>query len=75
VCRKHRLHLIRAFKDRYDMTPHAYLIDRRIEYSRSQLKLGRATAHVAVEAGFSDQAHLQRTFRKFVAATPGQYRG
>jgi AraC-like DNA-binding protein len=68
-------YLIRAFKDRYGMTPHAYLIDRRIEYSRSQLKLGRATAHVAVEAGFSDQAHLQRTFRKLVAATPGQYRG
>ena len=25
--------------------------------------------------GFADQAHLQRAFRKFVAATPGQYKG
>jgi AraC-like DNA-binding protein len=68
-------YLIRSFKDRYGMTPHAYLINRRIEYSRAQLRRGRAIADVAVEAGFSDQAHLQRAFRQFVAATPGQYRG
>jgi AraC-like DNA-binding protein len=67
-------YLIRAFKDRYGMTPHAYLVNCRIEYSRSQLKRGRAIAEVAAEAGFADQAHLQRAFRKFVAATPGQYR-
>ena len=68
-------YLIRAFKERYGMTPHAYLVNCRIEYSRSQLKRGRAIAEVAVEAGFADQAHLQRAFRKFVAATPGQYKG
>lgn len=67
-------YLIRAFKDRYGMTPHAYLVNCRIEYSRAQLKRGRAIAEVAAEAGFADQAHLQRAFRKFVAATPGQYR-
>jgi AraC-like DNA-binding protein len=68
-------YLIRSFKDRYGMTPHAYLINRRIEYSRAQLRRGRAIADVAVEAGFSDQAHLQRAFRQLVGATPGQYRG
>lgn len=68
-------YLIRSFKDRYGMTPHAYLINCRIEYSRSELRRGRAIADVAIEAGFSDQAHLQRTFRQFVAATPRQYRG
>jgi AraC-like DNA-binding protein len=57
------------------MTPHAYLINRRIEYSRAQLKRGRSIADVALDAGFSDQAHLQRAFRQFVAAPPGQYRG
>lgn len=67
-------YLIPSFKDLYGMTPHAYLINRRIEYWRSQLKRGRPIADVALEAGFSDQAHLQRTFRQFVAATPGQYR-
>ncbi|OLL33672.1 AraC family transcriptional regulator [Burkholderia sp. SRS-W-2-2016] len=67
-------HLIRAFKQRYGMTPHAYLINRRIQYSRAQLRRGRLIADVALDAGFADQAHLQRTFKRLVAATPGQYR-
>ncbi|RDK03979.1 AraC family transcriptional regulator [Paraburkholderia lacunae] len=67
-------HLIRAFKQRYGMTPHAYLINRRIQYSRAQLRRGRLIAEVALDAGFADQAHLQRTFKRLVAATPGQYR-
>ena len=68
-------YLIRSFQSHYGMTPHAYLINRRIEYSRAQLRRGRSIADVAHDAGFSDQAHLQRAFRQFVAATPGQYRG
>ncbi|KAH0445186.1 hypothetical protein KCU90_g559, partial [Aureobasidium melanogenum] len=67
-------HLIRAFKQRYGMTPHAYLINRRIQYSRAQLRRGYPIADVALDAGFADQAHLQRTFKRLVAATPGQYR-
>lgn len=67
-------HLIRAFRRRYGMTPHAYLVNRRIQYSRAQLRRGRVIADVALDAGFADQAHLQRTFKRLVAATPGQYR-
>lgn len=68
-------YLIRAFKERYGMTPHAYLINRRVQYCRAQLRRGRAIAAVALEAGFADQAHLQRSFKQLLAATPGQYRG
>jgi len=67
-------YLIRAFKDKYGLTPHAYLTNCRIEFSRLQLRRGRPIAEVALAAGFSDQAHLQRSFKKLVAATPGQYR-
>ena len=67
-------YLIRAFKAEYGMTPHAYLLNCRIEFSRERLRKGVPIAAVAVEAGFADQAHLQRTFKRMVAATPGQYR-
>ena len=67
-------YLIRAFKDEYGLTPHAYLTNCRVEFSRSQLRRGRPIAEVAFAAGFSDQAHMQRSFKKLVAATPGQYR-
>ncbi len=67
-------HLIRAFKEVHGLTPHAYQLNCRIEFCRSQLRAGHPIADVALGAGFSDQAHFQRSFKKFVAATPGQYR-
>jgi AraC-like DNA-binding protein len=66
-------HLIRAFKATHGLTPHAYQLNCRIEFCRSQLRAGRPLAEVALAAGFSDQAHFQRSFKRFVAATPGQY--
>ncbi len=68
-------YLIRAFKKRYGMTPHAYLLNRRIQLARNLLKRGSAIADVALDVGFSDQAHFQRVFKQYLAATPGQYRG
>lgn len=68
-------YLIRTFKHHYGMTPHAFLINRRILFARDQLRNGKLIADVALEAGFSDQAHFQRAFKQHLAATPGQYRG
>ncbi|RKH04834.1 AraC family transcriptional regulator [Corallococcus sp. CA053C] len=68
-------YLIRAFKKRYGMTPHAYLVNRRVQFARARLKRGHGIAEVAHEAGFADQAHLQRAFKQLLATTPGQYRG
>lgn len=66
-------YLIRAFNKRYGMTPHAYLVNRRLQYGQAQLRRGRPIVDVALEAGFADQAHFQRAFKRFLAATPGQY--
>jgi AraC-like DNA-binding protein len=68
-------YLIRAFKQQYGMTPHAFLVDQRVQFARARLRQGQAIAEVALEAGFADQAHFQRAFKQHLAATPGQYRG
>ncbi|MDB5993899.1 MAG: AraC family transcriptional regulator [Pseudomonas sp.] len=68
-------YLIRAFKQHYGMTPHAFLVNRRIQFAREQLRNGKLIADVALAAGFADQAHFQRAFKHHLAATPGQYRG
>lgn len=67
-------HLIRAFKQHFGLTPHAYLINRRIQLGQRELKSGTPIAEAALNAGFSDQPHFQRTFKRLVAATPNQYR-
>ncbi|QXE10400.1 MULTISPECIES: AraC family transcriptional regulator [Pseudomonas] len=68
-------YLIRAFKQHYGMTPHAFLVNQRIQFARERLRSGQLIADVALDAGFADQAHFQRAFKQHLAATPGQYRG
>lgn len=66
--------LIRSFKRRYGFTPHAFVLDRRLQRARAHLRSGASIAEAAQWAGFADQAHLQRTFKRHLAATPGHYR-
>ncbi len=68
-------YLVRAFKRHFNMTPHAYRLNRRVQIAQRALKQGETIAAVAYETGFSDQAHFQRAFKQRVAATPAQYRG
>ena len=67
-------YLVRAFKRHFNMTPHAYRLNRRIQLGQQALKQGQAIADIAQTIGFNDQAHFQRVFKKRVAATPDQYR-
>lgn len=47
----------------------------RFEYARRKLADPELTlAEVAVDAGFADQSHLTRTFKRFSGMTPSRYR-
>ena len=70
----HPTHLVRAFTRRYGLPPHRYLTGRRIEAARNLLLSGAAPAETAVRAGFYDQAHLSRHFRKYLGVSPSRYR-
>ncbi|MFB9868244.1 helix-turn-helix domain-containing protein [Vreelandella sulfidaeris] len=67
-------YLIRAFKLHFGLTPHAYLVNQRIQIGQKALKQGQPIVEAALVAGFNDQPHFQRTFKRLVAATPNQYR-
>ena len=66
-------HLVRSFTRRYGLSPHAYVIGRRIDTARRLLLRGDAPADVATAAGFCDQAHLTRHFKKHTSTTPASY--
>ena len=67
-------YLVRSFKAHYGMTPHAWLLNQRIQRSRAALRRGRPIAEVAHELGFADQSHMTRAVRWLTAASPGQWR-
>ncbi len=69
-----RYQLIRAFRAATGLTPHAYLLNARVNQGRQMLGQGLALADVAYHLGFADQAHFQRVFKAHVGITPGQYR-
>ncbi|MDD2135029.1 helix-turn-helix transcriptional regulator [Pseudomonas kurunegalensis] len=70
-----RYQLIRAFRAATGFTPHAYLLNARVNRGRQLLGEGAALAEVAYQLGFADQSHFQRVFKAHVGVTPGQYRG
>lgn len=65
--------LVRAFGRAYGLPPHRYVVGRRVGTARRLLLDGVPPARAAVEAGFHDQAHLTRHFRRLVGTTPARF--
>jgi AraC-like DNA-binding protein len=63
----------RAFAAAFGITPHAYVVGRRLDAARTRILDGQPLAAVATEVGFYDQAHLTRRFKRFLGVTPGQF--
>lgn len=65
----------RAFKQSVGLSPHQYLLRRRIERARSLLGAGGSSlAETALRCGFSSQSHFTDAFHRLVGVTPGAYR-
>jgi AraC-like DNA-binding protein len=65
-----RFQTIRAFAQAFGLTPHAYLMQRRVDLARAMIARGTNLADTAVACGFSDQSHMTRVFVKRFGLTP-----
>jgi AraC-like DNA-binding protein len=68
-----RYQLIRAFARELGLTPHAYILQRRIALAQRLIRAGCDLADVAARAGFYDQSHLTRWFVRQFGVTPSRY--
>ena len=70
-----RGHFLKMFRASMGLTPHRYVLQRRVDHAQSLLKQRDISIiDVAAHCGFSSQAHLTQVFREHVGVTPAQYR-
>lgn len=68
-----KFYLIHLFKAEYNVPPHAYQTLLRVNFAKKELRRQRSIADTALYAGFFDQSHFTKTFKKYVGVTPESY--
>lgn len=71
----HPVHLARVFRRQYGQTIGDFVRQCRLDFVCHELvSTKRPVAELAIEAGFADQSHLTKAFRRTLGTTPARYR-
>ncbi|HWS61875.1 MAG TPA: AraC family transcriptional regulator [Steroidobacteraceae bacterium] len=70
-----KYHFLRSFKQECGMTPHQYILGRRLRAAAFALRTtDAAVARIAFDQGFGDLSTFNHTFRRVMGVTPKAYR-
>lgn len=69
-----RFTLARRFRQLYGVSPTQFATLRKLDLALAGIRTGRGLADVALSAGFADQSHMTRAFRRAFGLSPGQWR-
>jgi AraC family transcriptional regulator len=68
-------HFAKLFKQSTGVTPHQYVLQRRLERAKELLRNPEISlTQASLQSGFADQSHLTNVFRRFVGVTPSRFR-
>jgi len=70
----HPVHMARAFRRHYGRTVGELIRELRIERAKTRIASKMPLSEVALDAGFADQSHFVRTFRRATGVTPSAFR-
>jgi len=65
-----KYHFLRTFKNDVGLTPHQFILIKRIEKAKELISKGVNLNEVAFHTGFSDQSHFNRNFKKIYGYSP-----
>ncbi len=68
-----RFTIARHFRRAYGTSPDRFRALRRVALARTAIERGRPLAEAAVEAGFADQSHMTRQFKRAYGLTPANW--
>jgi AraC family transcriptional regulator len=75
IVQRSEAHFARAFKKTFGLSPHAYVLRRRVERaSHLMLVSDDSLSDIALACGMTDQAHLCKIFRQTSGQTPAAWR-
>jgi AraC-like DNA-binding protein len=75
IVHRSEAHFARAFKKTFGLSPHAYVLRRRMEKaSHLMLVSDDSLSDIAAACGMTDQAHLCNIFRQMTGQTPAAWR-
>ncbi|MFK4260044.1 helix-turn-helix transcriptional regulator [Agrobacterium tumefaciens] len=73
LCGISRFQVLRGFARATGLTPHAYMIQRRLQMTKRMIARGDDLAEAAASSGFADQSHMTRLFVRTYGMSPGSY--
>jgi len=65
--------LSRAFRREHATTPYRLVLDLRIQHAMDRLSAGATISETALQAGFADQSHFTRHFKRHTGMTPKRF--
>ncbi len=65
-----KYHFLRVFKQELGITPHNYILTQKVHKATSKIIKGDTISQASFDAGFSDQSHFTRNFKKMYGYTP-----
>ena len=74
ACGLSRSHFSYAFRSSTGVSPHGWLINRRVARACEMMRTQDPLCEIALACGFSDQSHLTRQFRRATGMTPRAWR-
>ncbi|MDE1467471.1 helix-turn-helix domain-containing protein [Aurantiacibacter sp. D1-12] len=70
----HPVHFARTYRAHFGLSPGAALRQHRLANAVALMTKNQRLAEVAVDAGFADQSHMTRAFRRDYSTTPARFR-